>query len=248
MDLRHSSPVSAASVREVYLRYSVGRPELRGVFLPGLLPHDACDVYGTYCRPGRMRVLFIAESPPWAAARREVAEPPDCCSPDYPYFWNDRYDAVRRPGAAPLSRGLAENLFSLLGLDGGSRRENLELFARNFFLVDTVKCVFRKNRKKAIPNDLVRMSAREILGREIAGLSPEYVVALGSTALTGLSEIEPYASALSGIGTITGISGDLREDLFEESRLLCMPYPGGRNRRYLDVIESGFEVIRDLAA
>ncbi len=239
-----SPPVSAARVAEVYLRYFAGRPEYSGVALPGLLPHDACGVYGTYHRPGRVKVLFIAESPPWTAGRREVARPGDCLSPDYPYFWNDRYDVGRRRARAPLSGGLAENIFLMLGLDGESRRENLELFAgKNFFLVDTIKCVFRKNRKAAIPNDLVRMSAREVLAREIAGLAPEYVVALGKTALMGLRAIEPYASALAGVGKITEI---LPEDLFEEHHLLCVPYPGGRNRRYLDLIESGFEHIRDL--
>ncbi len=231
-------------MREVYLRYARERPDLHGVLLPGHLPHDACGAAAR--RSGRVTVLFVAESPPWSAGRREVAGPRDCRSPDYPYFWNDRYDVRCRRGGSPLSLGLAENLFSLLGLDGGSRRENLELFARNFFLVDTVKCVFRKNRKAAIPNDLVRTSAREVLRPEIADLAPEYVVALGNTALTALREIEPYASALSGVGTITGIPGDLRESLFEENRLLCMPYPGGRNRRYLDTIEAGFEAIRDL--
>lgn len=230
-------------MREVYRRYALERPNLRDILLPGLLPHDACDAASR--RPGRVKVLFVAESPPWAAGRREVAEPADCRNPGYPYFWNDRYDAPCRPGAPPLSRGLAENLFSLLGLDGVSRRENLDLFAaKGLFLVDTVRCVFRKNRKPAIPADLIRMSAKKTLSPELAALAPEYVVALGNTALLGLRHIEPYASVLSGAGTITGLS---REAIFEESRLLCLPYPGGRNRRYLDVIESGFEVLRDLA-
>jgi len=233
-------------MREVYLRYARERPALCGILLPSLLPHDACGA--AYRRPDRVAVLFVAESPPWAAGRCEVAEPSDCRSPGYPYFWNDRYDAPCRPGTPPLSRGLAENLFSLLGLDGGSRRENLELFtAKGFFLVDTVRCVFRKNRKPAIPADLVRMSARETLAPEIAGLAPDCVVALGNTALSGLSVIEPYASALANAGTVTGISRDLQENLFEENRLLCLPYPGGRNRRYLDAIETGFALIKDIA-
>lgn len=230
-------------MREAYRRYALGRPDLCGILLPGLLPHDACDAASR--RPGRVKVLFVAESPPWAAGRHEIAEPADCRSPGYPYFWNDRYDAPCRPGAAPLSRGLAENLFRLLGLDGSSRRENLDLFAaKGLFLVDTVRCVFRKNRRPAIPADLIRMSACETLAPEVAALAPDYVVALGNTALLGLRHIEPYASALRGAGTITGLS---REAIFEESRLLCLPYPGGRNRRYLASIESGFEILRDLA-
>ncbi|HOI13374.1 MAG TPA: hypothetical protein PLG75_05920 [Methanoculleus sp.] len=237
-------PVSAAAMREVYLRYAAARPDLDGTLLPGLLPHDACDAASR--RPDRVKVLFVAESPPWAACQREVAEPADCRSPGYPFFWNERYDAPCRQG--PLSGGFAENLFSLLGLDGRSRRENLELFAaKHLFLVDTIKCVFRKNRKPAIPNDLVRASAREILAPEIAGLSPEYVVALGNTALSGLSGIEPYAGALANARAVTGLSRDLRESLFEENRLLCLPYPGGRNRRYLDAIEAGFALLRDIS-
>ncbi|MDD3071066.1 MAG: uracil-DNA glycosylase family protein [Methanoculleus horonobensis] len=239
MDPRHSP----AAMREAYRLYAAARPDLGGILLPGLLPHDACDAASR--RSGRVKVLFVAESPPWAAGRHEIAEPADCRSPGYPYFWNDRYDAPCRPGAAPLSRGLAENLFRLLGLDGSSRRENLDLFTeRGLFLVDTVRCVFRKNRKPAIPADLVRMSAQKTLVPELAALAPEYVVALGNTALTGLRCIEPYASALCGAGTITGLS---REAIFEESRLLCLPYPGGRNRRYLDAIESGFDILRNLS-
>ncbi|MDD2472660.1 MULTISPECIES: uracil-DNA glycosylase family protein [unclassified Methanoculleus] len=247
MDVKNPPPVSAARVREVYRRYSVGRPDLCDVILPELLPHDVCSAY---CRPpDRIRVLFVAESPPWSAGRREVAAPSDCLNPDYPYFWNGRYDVRHRGGRAPLSLGFAENLFLLLGLNGESRRENLDLFTGNgFFLVDTVKCVFRKNRRAAVPGGLVRLSAREILGREIAGLAPGYVVALGSTAFAGLREIEPYANALAGVRTITEISGDLREVLFEENHLLCLPYPGWRNRGRMDLIEAGFSAVRDLAA
>jgi len=230
-------------MRDVYRRYALKRPDLSGILLPDLLPHDACAAASH--RPGRVKVLFVAESPPWAAVRREIAEPADCRGSGYPYFWNDRYAAPHRPGAAPLSRGLAENLFSLLGLDGTSRRENLDLFSgKGLYLVDTVRCVFRKNRKAAIPADLIRMSARDILAPEIAALAPEYVVALGNTATIALRHIEPYASALSGAQTVTTIP---REALFEEHRLLCLPYPGGRNRRYVASIESGFELLRDLA-
>ncbi|HOI58626.1 uracil-DNA glycosylase family protein [Methanoculleus sp.] len=230
--------LSAASVAGVYGRYSAGRPDLYGILLPELLPHDACGAADR--RPGRVKVLFIAESPPWAAGRREVAGPADCRRPDYPYFWNDRYDAA--PRRAPLSGRFAENLFALLDLEGQSRRENLDLFTgQGCYLVDTVRCVYRKNRKASIPADLVRLSARGILGPEIAALAPECVVALGNTALTGLREIEPYAGALAGAG-ITAIS---REARFEESRLLCLPYPGWRNRRFLDLIEAGFAAVRD---
>jgi hypothetical protein len=109
--VRYAPPVSAASVREIYLRYAAGRLDLDGVLLPGLLPHDACRV----TPPPRVKVLFVAESPPWAAGGgREVAVPADCRDPGYPYFWNDRYVAGPRRG--PLARGLAEKLFCLLGL------------------------------------------------------------------------------------------------------------------------------------
>lgn len=231
-------PRPAAAMREIYLRYAHGRPDLDGVLLPGLLPHDACGV----TPPPRVKVLFVAESPPWAAAGgREVAVPADCRDPGYPYFWNDRYVAGPRRG--PLAGGLAENLFGLLGLEGRSRRENLGLFAgRGCYLVDTVRCVFRKNRKATIPPGLVRLSAREILAPEVAALDPECVVALGNTALTGLREVEPYASALAGAGRITAIPPAIEEGL------LCVPYPGWRNRRSLDRIEAGFAAVRDLIA
>ena len=228
-------------MRGIYRRYAAARPDLDGILLPGLLPHDTCNAASRM--PRRVKVLFVAESPPWAAGRCEIAEPADCRNPGYPYFWNDRYDAPNRLGAAPLACRFAENLFVLLGLDGTSRRENLDLFTgAGFYLVDTVRCIVRKNRRPAIPADLVRMSAREILAPDIAALAPEYVVALGNTALAGLKCIEPYTSALSGAGRITGLS---MEAIFEECGLLCLPYPGGRNRRYLDRIRAGFALFQD---
>ena len=237
-----SRPSPPLSVAEVYRRYAAGRPALRGVILPDLLPHVVCGA--AFRRPGRVKVLFVAESPPWSAGRQEVVRPQDCRRPDYPYFWNDRYTTWHHRVMAPLSGGLAENLFRLLGLRGKSRRENLDLFSdAGFFLVDTVKCVFRKNRKPVIPADLIRMSAREVLAPEVAALAPECIVLLGNTALAGFLEIEPYATALAGVGKITGSPP---ENLFEEHRLLCLPYPGRWNRRYLDRIESGFLAIRDL--
>ena len=190
-----------------------------------------------------MRVLFVAESPPGlpGAGGFPAFRLP---APRLPLLLERLLRYRAPPGRGPLAGGLAENLFRLLGLDGGSRRENLDLFAdAGFFLVDTVKCVFRKNRKSAIPADLIRLSAREVLAPEIAGLAPEYLVALGGTALAGLREVEPYASAFSGVGRIT--EAPVR-DLFEEHHLLCVPYPGWRNRRYLDQIASGFAIIRDL--
>ncbi|HNV37710.1 MAG TPA: hypothetical protein PKJ46_00980 [Methanoculleus sp.] len=96
MAARHPPPVSAADMREVYRRYAADRPGLRGILLPDLLPHDAC---GASPAPGRIRVLFVAEPPPWAAG------PSDCLSPDYPYYYDDRYDAgQKRRSPAALRR------------------------------------------------------------------------------------------------------------------------------------------------
>ena len=66
MAARYPPPVSAADMREVYRRYAADRPGLRGILLSDLLPHDAC---GASPAPGRIRVLFVAEPPPWAAGR-----------------------------------------------------------------------------------------------------------------------------------------------------------------------------------
>src|SRR5690606_3215408 len=96
-----------------------------------------------------------------------------------------------------------------------------------------------------IPADLIRVSAREVLAPEVAALAPEYVVVLGNTALAGLREIELYASALAGVGKITETPP---EDLSEEHRRLCVPYPGGHNRRHPDRLEAGVAAIGLLVA
>lgn len=254
--MEYPPPVAAAEMRLIYSSYCRERPEHAGIILPDLLPHDVCGVYPKYRRQKAVRVLFIAESPPWLAERRELQHEEDCGSSDYIYVFNDRYTRCY-PGARSglpaltsrpiLSLGLAENLFVMLGFQGESRRENLEAFAgENFFLIDTIKCVVRKNRRATIPRDLIRVSAQEILAREIDGLMPGYIVALGATAFAGLKQIAPYDTILGKFGKITEISGEHQADLFVNHRLLCVPFLNGRNRRYLGLIESGFTRIRGL--
>ncbi|WP_324450325.1 hypothetical protein [Methanoculleus sp.] len=51
----------------------------------------------------------------------------------------------------------------------------------------------------------------------------------------------PARALIRDAGKITAIGADRREH-----RLLRVPYPGGRNRRYLGAIESGFRAIGDL--
>ncbi len=109
-------------------------------------------------RAGRVKVLFVAESPLWATGRLEVAQPPDCLRPDYPCFRNACYDTRHRRGERGAPGRACREPSGCSGPMAG-RAGRTDLFAESgFFLVDTVKCVFRKNRKPSVLNDLVRMS------------------------------------------------------------------------------------------
>ncbi|MDI6718670.1 MAG: uracil-DNA glycosylase family protein [Methanomicrobiales archaeon] len=133
-------------------------------------------------------------------------------------------------------------------MEGATRHEQLVRFrGAGLFLTDTIKCVFYKNRKPAIPSSLIRFSARSILEPEIARIDPDCICALGNTALAALRCMErfhPFPEA--------GNAGATRkESLNEQARpgIIPMPFPNQRNRGRpcsRERMDAGFETVRAL--
>jgi len=153
--------------------------------------HLPCELYHAYDRwqpRNGINTLFLAESPPWSGAEN--------------YFYNEKYEA-------PEGRmNLSTILFDKLHIAEGTKERNLTEFrGRDYFLSDTVKCVFRKtlsrnsetNEKKSIPSDLRRLSVDKVLKDEIASMRPDVVFLLGRTALKALRQIEESRTSLQNV-------------------------------------------------
>ena len=158
-------------VREKYRGFVQRNPEYEKLLVAGYLPFERFNVYERW-KPDSIDVLFIAESPPWSESV---------------YFYNEHSQG-----------GLSESVFNHLGIQGKSKSHKLQEFKRrNFFLIDTIKCVFRKDVRSSIPERLIIFSAREILQQEIESLNPKTILCLGATALAGLNHIERFSTPLS---------------------------------------------------
>ncbi len=190
-------------------------PRLAGFVRLDYLPFVKYQVYEKW-KPDRVKVLFVAESPPW---KGNV------------YFYNEN-DEGRRPG------GLSSNLFRLLGIEGESKSEKLSEFRRRgFFLVDTIKCIFRKD-KGPMPKKLIQFSAREILSREIGSLNPKLILTLGSTALHGLKNIDRFSKALAGFQSVTQACGQSVD--IGGVKVVVSVFPNDRNKQYQKRISRAF--------
>ncbi|MDD1674705.1 MAG: uracil-DNA glycosylase family protein, partial [Methanomicrobiales archaeon] len=204
--------------RESVLRRFADEPSIQG-FLPfierDIVPFDYFHVYRDWLRMQegkyRLRVLFIAEAPPWRALGRL----PSGDVRNYRYFFND---ACRAPAS------LRTMMLSRLDITRSAREElRLPIFRdHHLFLTDTIKCAFRKDVHPTIPSSLVQVGA-EILREEITWLRPRYIVAMGFTAYAAIRQIFPREC--HGFRRLS----DLPTALIAE-RILVMPYPNMRNR------------------
>lgn len=181
------------------------------------LPFERYEVYERW-KPGCVKVLFIAESPPWI----------ECV-----YFYNEHYEGE-----------LDSEVFKLLKLNDDNKSARLKDFKKSFFLIDMVKCVFHKNIKKSIPNKLIRYSAQEIVQDEIECLKPKIIFGLGSTALKGLKTMQRFKSQLSRFTCITEACG--KSVKIDDITIGFSIFPSNQNRVYENRIKSAFTLIEKL--
>jgi uracil DNA glycosylase superfamily protein len=208
--------LSPKLILDHYREFARSCPEYRDGINLTYLPLQHYRVYERW-KPKRVKVLFLAESPPW---RKKST-----------YFYNQQ-----------RSGGLSEAIFNYLKIKGDSKTVKLQEFKRRqFFLTDTVKCVFEKSQTGSIPQRLIRYSAREILQEELSALRPRSILALGATALAGLKQIGRFSTALSRYPSITLASG--KSVRVGKTTLILSVFPNDRNRRHEKSISSAFHMI-----
>src|SRR5439155_25849184 len=106
-------------IMEMYRRFVEVNQRYRAAIVLDYLPFARYRVYDRW-KPDHVKVLFLAESPPWDESM---------------YFYNGKREG-----------GLSRNLFHYLEIDGVTKRvQLLEFKRRGLFLIDTVKCIFKKN-------------------------------------------------------------------------------------------------------
>lgn len=165
-------------------------------------------------RPTKVKVLFIAESPP-----KDGNEG---------YFYNEKTEGR-----------LKDKIFNLLDIPEEKAERGLERFKqRNFLLIDTVKCRLDKSQGKSPPPYVIKRCAENFLQKEIDGLKPDKICVLGRTALKGLKAITTFRKGLNGVRKITEHCG--KELTISGYEIILCVFPSNRNRKYQSCIESVF--------
>ena len=118
-------------------------------------------------RPSRVRVLFIAESPPRNRKQR--------------YFYNPSTDS---------KGGLRKEVLRYLDL------QSLEEFRdKGYYLIDAIKCRLNKSSQLKSPlrlNKIVQKCASQFLLRETNELKPETIFVLGDSAKKALERFPEF--------------------------------------------------------
>jgi len=165
-------------------------------------------------KPAKVKVLFIAESPPKDGNER--------------YFYNEKTEGR-----------LKKKIFNLLDIREDTAEKGLQRFKeRNFFLIDTLKCRLDKSKKKYIPQKVIKSCTEDFLQQEIDDLKPDKICILGRTALRGLKALTTFRKGLNNIRKITEHCG--KEATISGYELVLCVFPSNRNRKYQSCIESVF--------
>ncbi|HII85005.1 TPA: hypothetical protein HA273_00140 [Candidatus Bathyarchaeota archaeon] len=159
-----------------------------------------------------VKVLFIAESPPWNGKQS--------------YFYNEAEDRK--------STNLRKEVCKYLNLSLDQFRDE------GYLLLDSIKCRLNKQNKKKVPREILKTCSAKFLSREIKSLKPKTIFVLGNSAkkaLQGMCEIPEF----SEFGDLAGhkITEDYEKDL-SKFHIILSVYPGGQTRKYESNIRRAF--------
>jgi len=131
-------------------------------------------------RPRKIKVLFIAESPP--GLRKGLEKDLQH------YFYNENFKTTGN-----TLRGV---LLEVLEISDKNPLQELEKFRdEGYFLIDTIKCrVSKKEIERRYWKDLVKDCASTHLLDEIIDLEPEKICLLGQTALEGVKTLHGFGA------------------------------------------------------
>lgn len=189
-------------------------------------------------KPYEVKVLFLAESPPYHSTKSNVVNDS--------YFYN--HDEFQRflGAPSPLLGTLSWNLFWLLGINNKlPKKEKLEKFReKSCYFVNVVKCRAERYNKKNLINRTVK-NCSVFLDREIRDLNPQAIVVLGERALYGLKCCDPFKESISTNSINTLLEETKKQPLrIKDSKLYFLPLPIWRNRQYLESMQSIFKMVK----
>ena len=166
-------------------------------------------------KPDRVKVLFIAESPPSNGKQR--------------YFYN--------PEVIEKRTNLRKEILKYLNLDSLKEFKN-----KDHFLVDTIKCRLNKSKKIKTPLRITSISkscAEQFLRREIEELKPHTIFVLGNTAKKALQRFSEFKELKEH-----KITEEHDEKLSGYRVILCV-FPNRRTEgKYRNQIRRAFAKIR----
>lgn len=205
--------LNESKIYRIYEEYLRLYPQFAPFISLDYFPHIKYNIYSEW-KPKFINVLFIVESPPWNDQTR--------------YFYDKTSKGI-----------LCRTLFNFLQISQDQQSTALKEFkSKGFFLIDTIKCIFDKNRHP-IPTSLIRWSAQKILAAEIDELEPAKIVVLGGTAFLGLKSIRQYEKNLDLWPSIGHASGQILHEL--QIPIGFSAYPNDRNRKYWEKTKKMFE-------
>jgi uracil-DNA glycosylase len=160
-----------------------------------------------------VKVLFVAESPPWNGERR--------------YFYNTLSIGKRA--------GLRKEVLRWLNLP------SIEAFKEDgYFLIDAIKCRLNKKNYSSVPSEVLKKCSAKFLGEEIRIFRPETVFVLGNSAKKALENLQTTSGFLE-FGDLQShkVTEDYDKMLSGYRVILCV-YPGGQTRAFESNIKRAF--------
>jgi uracil-DNA glycosylase len=116
-------------------------------------------------RPNQVKVLFVAESPPWDKER---------------YFYKEDMTGN--------GTNLQKELFRYLNLNSLA-----EFKDKGYFLIDSIKCRLNKRGgKENVPIEVLSICTTTFLLKEIQEINPEIIFVLGNSAKRALQNLPPF--------------------------------------------------------
>jgi len=191
-------------------------------------------------KPEKVKVLFIAESPPYFRKGRNIGNDG--------FFYNDSEKQVMYGAPAPLLGTLSWNLFWLLDIaNNQSKKQKLYQFKKlACYYTDAVKCRSERFNSKIILNRTVKFCAQH-LASEIADVKPNNIVVMGERALYGLKCFQPFKDEITS-NSINELLEKTRKAplVLGNYQLFFIPLPIWRNKLLLEPILEVFTQIKKM--
>ena len=160
-----------------------------------------------------VKVLFVAESPPWNGEQR--------------YFYNTLNIGKRA--------GLRKEVLRWLSLP------SLEAFKdKGYFLIDAIKCRLNKKNNSSVPLEVLEKCSRKFLWEEIKVLRPETIFVFGNSAKKALESLGGTPGLPEFINLKSHTVTDDYDMVLSGYRVILCSYPGGQTRAYGDNIRLAF--------